>query len=356
MIAIRAALDSDRPQVLTRIREVFGAGPAVEAERLWQWQWHQDPRLPRPGYRAVVAEWEGNILGNLALVPAGLFVDGRPIVAHWCVSALVHWGSVRQALRAAKRAGEATGLEGRGVAEALFDAPLADGVQLGKHISSTMRAVSSRIGFVEVANSGSLHRRVSLRRRLSRGIGAAPARLVAPVANLTLPRLPPVRLAGGVDPLEGPFDARFDQLWERLRGRFPAVTLRDQSTLQWRYRQHPLFNYRVLTLTDGPALRGYLIYSQFERDRRLRGKIVDLFADPVDDEAMLALLAAALRAMKRDAVERVEAFASTAYLNVALQRAGFDERLSKAGRMQPMVIRRLALASVHVGQGDGDGG
>lgn len=357
MITIRSALESDRPQVLTRIREVFGDAPALEAERLWQWQWHQDPRLSQPGYHAVVAEWDGTIIGNLALIPAGLYLGGRAVDAHWCVSALVHWGLVRQALRAAKRAGEGTGLEGRGgVAEALFDAPLADGVQLGKHISSTMRAVISRIGFEEVENSGSLHRRLSLQRRLSRGIGAVPARLVAPVANLTLPRLPSARLARDVGPLEGPFDSRFDQLWERLQGRFPAVTLRDQGTLQWRYRQHPLFHYRVLTLTDAAALRGYLIYSQFERERRLRGKIVDLFADPSDDEAMLALLAAALRAMKRDAVERVEAFASAAYLNAALQRAGFDERLSKSGRMQPMVIRRLALASVHVGQGDGDGG
>jgi hypothetical protein len=304
----------------------------------------------------VVADWEGTIIGNLALIPAGLRLDGRPVNAHWCVSVLVHWGLARQALRAAKRSGQETGLAGRGIAEALFDAPLADGVQLGKHISNTMRAVISRIGFEEVANSGSLHRRVSLRRRLARGIGVVPTALIAPLANLTLPRLPHLRLARDVGILDGPFDPRFDQLWDRLCALFPAVTLRDRATLQWRYRQHPLFDYRVLTLTEGAGLRGYLIYSQFERDRRLRAKIVDLFADPADDEAMLALLGAALRAMKQNAVERVEAFASTAYLNVALRRTGFAERLSKAGRMQPMVVRRLALASVHVGQGDGDGG
>lgn len=356
MIVIRAARDSDRRQVLARIREVFGHAPALEAERLWPWQWHQDPRLARPGYRAVVAEWDGSIIGNLALVPAGLHVDGRPVTAHWCVSALVHWGLVRQALRAAKRAGEATGLEGRGVAEALFDAPLANGVQLGKHISSTMRAVISRLGFEEVANSGSLHRRLSLQHRLARGIGAVPASVLAPLANLALPRVPRVRLSRDVAIMEGPFDSRFDALWTRLRARFPAVTLRDRATLQWRYRQHPLFDYRVLTLMDGDALRGYLVYSQFERDKRQRGKLVDLFTDPTDDEAMAALVAAALRAMKRGRVERVEAFASTDPLNRSLRGAGFVPRLTKAGRPQPMMVRGLSWTSLHVGQGDGDGG
>jgi hypothetical protein len=356
MIVIRAAQDSDRPQVLARIREVFGDAPAVEAERLWQWQWHQDPRLAQPGYRAVVAEWDSAIIGNLALIPAGLYLDGRPITAHWCVSALVHWGLARQALRAAKRAGQETGLAGRGIAEALFDAPMADGVQLGKHIGHTMRAVLGRIGFEEVVNSGSLHRRLSLQHRLARGIGALPASLLAPLANLALPRVPRVRLSEDVGIMEGPFDSRFDELWARLRQRFPAVTLRDRATLQWRYRQHPLFDYRVLTLTDGEALRGYLVYSQFERDRRQRGKLVDLFTDPADDEAIAALVVAALRAMKRGRMERVDAFASTDALNRALRGAGFVPRLTKAGQPQPMMVRGVSCESLHVGQGDGDGG
>ena len=356
MITIRSALDSDRAQVLTRIREVFGDVPAVEAERLWQWQWHQDPRLPRPGYHAVVADWDGTIIGNLALIPAGLYLDGRPVNAHWCVSALVHWGLARQALRAAKRAGQETGLAGRGIAEALFGSPAAGDVQLAKHIARTMRAVLGRIGFEEVANSGSLHRRVSLQRRLARFIGAVPASLVAPLANLALPRLPRARLSDDVAVMDGPFDRRFDEFWARLRDRFPAVTLRDRATLQWRYRQHPLFDYKVLMLSDGDVLRGYLIYSQFERDNRQRGKLVDLFADPADDEALRALVAAALRAMKRGEVERVEAFASTDYLNRVLKGAGFIPRLTKAGEMQPMMVRGVSCASLHVGQGDGDGG
>ena len=354
MIRIRAALDTDGPQVLTRIREVFGERAALEAEQLWQWQWYQDPRLEAPGYRAVVAEWEGSILGNLALIPAGLHVDGRPVAASWCVSALVNWGLARRALRAARREGRDTGLGGRGIAEAMFDAAAADGVTFGKHISSTMRAVLGRIGFESLPHSGSLHRRVSLHPRLRRSIGAFPAALIAPLTDLAMSRLP--RGGLGVETMDGPFDERFDQLWNRLCRRFHAVTLRDKACLQWRYRQHPVFDYEVLTLADNRGLRGYLIYCVFERDSLLRGKIVDLFADPADRECMRSLLAAVLRAMKREKVGRVEAFASTDYLNDALRSAGFSPRLSKSSQPQRMMIRGLSVASVHVGQGDGDGG
>jgi hypothetical protein len=355
MIQIRAASDGDRPQVLMRIREVFGERAALEAEQLWHWQWHQDPRLAEPGYRAMVADWDGSIVGNLALIPAGLYVEGRLVPANWCVSALVHWGLARRALRAARRAGQATGLAaGQGIAEAMYDAAAVNEAQIGKHISRTMRTVLIRMGYMNLPNSGSLHRRISLRQRLRRGVGSVPAALIAPIADLMLPRLPRAGLA--VEVMDGPFDERFDALWTRLYQRCPAVTLRDRATLQWRYRQHPALDYVVLTLAETRALRGYLIYCTFERDGRLRGKIVDLFTDPADDEAMRSLVAVALRAMKQGQIERVEAFAATDYLTDVLTSAGFTPRLTKADEVQPLLMRGISLESLHIGQGDGDGG
>ncbi len=103
MIEIRPGTDADRPQILARMAEVFGPEPAARAERLWDWQWHQDPRLPTPGYRGVVAEWRGQIIGNLATIPAGLHLGGEPVRAHWCVEVLTHWGLMRQALREQRR-------------------------------------------------------------------------------------------------------------------------------------------------------------------------------------------------------------------------------------------------------------
>ena len=104
MIEIRPGTEADRPQILERMEEVFGAEPARRAERLWDWQWHQDPRLPSPGYHGVVAEWEGRVIGVLTTIPAGLHIGGEPVQAWWFVDVLVHWGLTRRALREHRRA------------------------------------------------------------------------------------------------------------------------------------------------------------------------------------------------------------------------------------------------------------
>ncbi|MGE5154584.1 MAG: GNAT family N-acetyltransferase, partial [Bdellovibrio bacteriovorus] len=238
MIQIRPGTDGDRPQILERMEEVFGAEPARRAERLWDWQWREDPRLPSPGYRGVVADWDGRLIGVLSTIPAGLHIGGEPVQAWWFVDVLVHWGLTRQALREQRRAGGrgATDLPG-GIAAALFDHPAAGPIQLGKHIADAMMTIGHRLGFAYLPNTGSLHRRVSMRRPLGRLLGTHLGDLTGAILDLALPAIPrppfPVRLH------EGPFDGRFDRLWESMRPRFPAICRRDAALLEWRYRRHP---------------------------------------------------------------------------------------------------------------------
>jgi hypothetical protein len=58
------------------------------------------------------------------------------------------------------------------------------------------------------------------------------------------------------------FDQRFDQLWSRSSSQHPALTVRDQRFLNWRYRECPLRQYKTLALLteDESTLLGYLIY------------------------------------------------------------------------------------------------
>ena len=150
MIDIRPGTDADRPQIVARIARGLRPEPAAQrADGLWDWQWHQDPRLPTPGYRGIVAEWRGQIIGTLSTIPAGLHIGGEPVTAHWCVDVLVHWGLMRQALKDHKRSAPAGAPDlSRGIAAALLDHPAAGPIQLAKHISDPMMAIIERIGFV----------------------------------------------------------------------------------------------------------------------------------------------------------------------------------------------------------------
>ncbi len=357
MIEIRPGTDADKPQILARIEEVFGDRPARRAERLWDWQWHQDPRLPGPGYRGIVAEWDGQVIGNLGTIPAGLYIAGEPAQAWWFVDVWVHWGLTRKALREHKRSGAPGGADlSRGIAAALFDHPNAGPIQLGKHISDPMMAIIERIAFEPQPHTRSVHRRVSARHPLGRVLGTVLGDHIAAVADLALPRIP--RPVLPVEPFDGPFDSRFDALWNGVKADYPAICRRDSAVLDWRYRRHPDRDYAVLTLDSGNGLRGYCVVKVFDRSGRRRAKIVDLLTAPGDDAALQALVAGALRELRRRRVERVECFACGAGQLRALATLGFTPRLTKTHRPQPLMTRHLPKSAkgIYVTQGDGDGG
>jgi hypothetical protein len=358
MIEIRLARESDKGQILERMEEVYGAGPGRDAERLWDWQWHRDPRLASPGYRGVIAEWRGRVIGNLATIPAGLLIAGAPAQAWWFVDVLVHWGLTRRALREHKRAG--VSVDGpdlsRGLAGALFDHPAAGPIQLGKHISDPMAAIANRLGFVAVPDTGGRHRRISTRYRLGRALGATLGDLAGAVVDPALGPSPKPRLP--VERHHGPFDTRFDALWTSVKDLYPAICRRDAALLNWRYMEHPDADHVVLTLTTSDRLRGYCVVRAFDRQGRRRGKILDLLTAPDDQDGREALLAAAVKELRRLRVERAECFSSGADVGRLLDRLGFAPKISKAGRPGPMLARNLpdSASGIYVTQGDGDGG
>lgn len=353
-IRIRPASETDRPQILMRIEEVFGPVAARQAESLWHWQWHRDPRLPEPGYRGVVADWSGQLIAVLGTQPAGLHLEGRPVEAWWFTDALMHWGLTRQALRAHRRSG-APALPG-GLIEALFMHPSVDAIQLGKHVSDPLVTIGLRIGYAPMDHTGSLHRRISIQVPLARALGA---RLASPLSAAIDPLLGPnPRPRLPVQPYDGPFDARFDRFWDAMRQAYPAICRRDAALLDWRYRQHPEGPFQVLILEDAAGLRGYTVIRAAETGGRRRGKILDLLTAPDDDEARAALLAAAVRALRRLKVERAECFYCGADLERQLRRCGFTPKTSRLARPRPLYQRHLPASGhgLYVTQGDGDGG
>lgn len=355
MIDIRAATDSDKAQILERMDEVYGPTEAERAERRWDWQWQHDPRLEEPGYKGVVAEWRGRIIGNVSCPPAGLYIAGQPVRAHWFVDVLVHWGLMRQALREMRRekSGKAAAFPD-GIAAAMFGHPVAGPIQLGKHIADQMMSIILKIGFVPRPDTANMTRRVSLRWPLRKALGRHLGSLVANGADLALPRIPRPQL--DVTPLEGAFDARFDRLWAEAKRDYPAITLRDSATLNWHYRQHPDTSYRVLTLEGERALRGYTVLKVFLRRDRLLAYIVDLLTRTGDTEAKTALIAGALEYAQRQGAERAECFAAGLEMTGALRNLGFAPKLTGAKREQPLMARWLPDVDLYVTRGDGDGG
>lgn len=58
------------------------------------------------------------------------------------------------------------------------------------------------------------------------------------------------------------FDVRFDRLWERVSPRYPVITKRDATYLEWRYVQNPT-QYRILAYLDSGEVLGYVVLKRY---------------------------------------------------------------------------------------------
>jgi len=354
MFEIRAGREEDKGQILELIKDVFGEEQAERAARRWHWQWHEDPRLDKPGYRGVVAEWDGRIIGTLSGIPAGLHIAGQPVFASWFTDNIVHWGHLRRALKAQKRLGDSTGPDlSNGIAAAMLNHSAADYMQLGKHVTGPVEPTLYRIGFQAQKGTGSWARLVSFRQPLETVVGKYAGMLLAALADWVIPRIPQPSLP--VEALAGDFDARFDGLWASAKQEYPAITLRDAATLNWRYRRHPDTVYTVLTVEEQGVLVGYLVYSIYFRHKQRRAHIVDILTGRENSAARLALLAAALRHMRREGVHKVECYGNGLILWADLKRTGFAPRLDR-GKEQLALARHLPDVELYITRGDGDGG
>lgn len=355
MISITEANEGDKGRLLAFFEKNAGTDAARRMAGLWDWQWHGDPRLEQPGYRGVVAEWRGQLIGSVSCPPAGLYVHGEPLPAVWLVDVRIDWALARRALRDIRSdGGEREAGLSKGIAAALFDHPAAGTVQLGKHIAEPMMAICRRIGFVTMPEAANYTRRTSVRQPLEKALGRSVGRLLAVAADPLVVRVR--RPALNVRAFDAELDGRFDRLWERAKSDYPAITRRDAAVLNWRYRRHPDTVYRVFVIERDAGIRGYAVSAVVPRAGRLFARIVDLLTVKGDGEAAESLLAAALRQCRDEGAERTDFFATGAELIAASSRLGFAPRLTKKNKLQPLLCRNLPDLPLYVTTGDGDGG
>lgn len=353
---IRKARETDRPEIIGLIRDVFGDEAANRANARWAWQWHADPKLEGRGYQGMVAVWEGELIASMATIPSGLYVDGKPLPdAVWFADALAHWSRVRKALRALRKSGptdESIDLS-QGLVGAILNHPECPRHHLGKHLTDPMLVVAYKVGTIDQPGTGSWARTVSLKALLARYLGRPLGWLLGTVADLFLPSIP--RAQQPVETLEGPFDPRFDHLFQDALACHRAITRRDAAVLNWRYRKNPDTDYEVLTLSKGELLQGYLVIGRFERHGQPRAHVLDLLVRGDDPQLLECLLAESLRRLRREGVTRFECYTGSSAVQGVLENLGFRQRLHR-GQVMPTVVRRIEVPELYVTRGDGDGG
>jgi hypothetical protein len=118
------------------------------------------------------------------------------------------------------------------------------------------------------------------------------------------------------------------RLFEACVPAHKAIALRDKAHLDWRFKDHPSFDYKIATARRGGELVGYAVYRVGDFDHQTgEGCLADWLIKPGDDGAAQALMAWFAERGSADDVPRLMAvFPDSVGEWKAFQKAGFDAR------------------------------
>lgn len=77
------------------------------------------------------------------------------------------------------------------------------------------------------------------------------------------------------------FDERFDELWQRVQGKYPVMAVRDRAFLSWRFAPVAGRAYHILAASAGSRLAGYAVLRVTDEIRDIpAGLVMDLLLEP----------------------------------------------------------------------------
>lgn len=261
---IREYQPGDEVSLLETFNHVFSANDPGYVPRTleeWRWGFADNPH----GWRIFVAVHEGRVVAQFAGQPLRVWVRGQEQVFVNCVDSMSH----PDHRRGLKRPGLFVN-----VAHAYFDAyggADRDWLHYGLPIEEAARMGDTFLRYEIVRNQPVVSRRV----------GEGPTELPAGVAVIDR------------------FDEQARWLYDRCAGRWGASTIRDDTYLNWRFLDHPRFDYVALgVFNDQAILRGLAVYRTTDWFHDNMVFIVDWLV-PTDEPEVGELLRRAVLARAR---------------------------------------------------------
>ncbi|WP_246050156.1 GNAT family N-acetyltransferase [Aquibacillus sediminis] len=293
-MTVRRYRAGDEQQIQALFEKVFKHKRSLSH---WQWKFINTPTTTNPFI--LVFEEEGEILGHISLWVHDAFVDGKRTKLGLRVDTMVDPDAQGKGIY--RKLNEHLFPEAKkdGISY-VYGFPAAKAKQLFQrytgafHMTDMPRLVYVLRPLTLLSTKFSIMKVFSGFDRL--------------VAAIRLGKFTKQSRNGEVREVEK-FDQTFDQLAERLRNRYPVQLVRDAAYLNWRYREHPDYQYHVLGYYEKQELLGYLVY-KIERNEQkgfTNGLIMDLVVDENKQEVIQKeLLAIAMKKMSK--VDMVQAW------------------------------------------------
>ena len=236
-------------------------------KRFRSWWLRANPNYKGQGYSCKVAVLDGEFIGHCAYIPVSLWSGERTYRAVWGGNFIVD-----------KR------FRGRGIGRQLHQAINQEvEVFLDVGANATARDILRKFGWL---NFGSLNRAVGV---LDAGAAQfAIARKLSPAEMITVPpNVPETRVTNFKHCGE-----EVDDFWLCLRPGLINATERSATFLNWRYLNHPFFDYQTLVVWEGGKMVGLAVFrfQTVPEHRATLMRVVEFLAPPKTGRSLLAAL------------------------------------------------------------------
>jgi len=297
---IRRFEPADREGLRRLIYEVWPDRPPEVFDKRWWW------RTESPPLFVAEDEASGAIVGVCAFPAFPLYFDNRTVNATWFVDFFV-----------------SDKHQGKGIGKALSLAVMKE------------FAVTASLSQTEAA--WQTFKRLGWQERQTTKLYLNPWGLL-PGANALLRAIAPVdrglRLESGEFVILPALASAHDALWQALRSRYQALSVRDAQTLATRYARRDDRHYEIVRAWRGERLCGYMIIrvcppnslrslKRYPVGRRPIGLVVDYLAAPDEPLVFASLLDAAAELLEARGARSMLCLCSVDAFHPHLTRRGF---------------------------------
>ena len=315
-VRIRGFRPEDRDGVLELRARVFeGLDPAREEQR-WTWQFDRNPFSREETPPTLVAELDGQMIGNYGMLPLHLSVDGE----------------------------SAFGLCGM---DFCVD-PAHRNLGLGMRLTRAFIDTAADVHLVTSPTPDAAKLMAYYRSQILSGDAEPCLWVYAGAPAPDRPAQEPVELE-----LSDGFDERVDRLFERAVSGYRLLVTRDRRYLDWRYVQYPFAGARIAYARGVEGDVSGLSVIQREPDSP-RAHLCELFAPRGDEASFETLVRDAAAHCLSEGIAELYTFQRDPHVQEILRRNGF---LLVQGHGMSAVLRPPAGMSVedwYLSAGDGD--
>lgn len=310
---------SDAVGASNLFRNVFGIDLG---EKYWKWKYFNNPA---GRHLTVIAEFNGEIIGQLGAIPVIFNINGKEMIAIQEIdNAIIEkhrnfilYLKLANSLKNNLSAANAKISYGISINETSEIATTMFGKKIVSPIPRLAKVIDVKPFMQKKFNNKAILRQIS--HIINWFINKS---------NKNKFRLPP-----GMQfrQIEG-FDKRFDEFWEHFSSGYPIIVKRNADYLNWRYVNHPYKDYKIFCLEDRTTKRllGYIVLG-LKRKEYLIGQIMDFITIKSDNKNVdkyLIKFAIKWFYEKKAAVIRCWMF-SHSHQFLALSKAGFRKRPKK---------------------------